>query len=454
MQQLAAQPQPHLVAAAQQQHHPHHPHHHHQGEGHPHDTEERHHHPSPAASSQASGAASDKPPSPAFGYPDRFQMYVYEREQRWGEVRRYSEMIRRYSQEAAREDITKDKYIEMYNLAVSLLRAVDSLDPDKRGKEQMFYAVQPTSTQPMSGVINFGPTNDGVDNSRNKGFEQHYRIGGFEPQQGLFNLSGTAKFSSDASTLPLFYTSAGQKNMSGEVFFDDATDGDGSSKPVRRRRKRTVYSTRRNLRCHMCGTTETPEWRRGPDGDHTLCNACGLHYAKSIKKDKKPKEKRHSIEMLLNVEQQQQQPQGAPPPQQQQPPPQAPQDAQEGHNHEAHEAHEAHAPHPQHDPHHQGQHAPHPPLPHDPHTHDHDPPHDAHHHEVPPEVHHAQADPVQHHSPPPPPQEPQHTHSPHELPHDHHASTLAPEEADHAQHAPSGEDTVGVVKVECGLDGA
>ncbi|SAM00559.1 hypothetical protein [Absidia glauca] len=29
--------------------------------------------------------------------------------------------------------------------------------------------------------------------------------------------------------------------------------------------------------CHSCHTFETPEWRRGPDGARTLCNACGLH---------------------------------------------------------------------------------------------------------------------------------------------------------------------------------
>jgi hypothetical protein len=29
-------------------------------------------------------------------------------------------------------------------------------------------------------------------------------------------------------------------------------------------------------RCHSCNRAETPEWRRGPDGARTLCNACGL----------------------------------------------------------------------------------------------------------------------------------------------------------------------------------
>lgn len=29
-------------------------------------------------------------------------------------------------------------------------------------------------------------------------------------------------------------------------------------------------------RCQSCNRAETPEWRPGPDGARTLCNACGL----------------------------------------------------------------------------------------------------------------------------------------------------------------------------------
>lgn len=36
--------------------------------------------------------------------------------------------------------------------------------------------------------------------------------------------------------------------------------------------------------CQSCGSSDTPEWRRGPDGARTLCNACGLHFAKLIRR--------------------------------------------------------------------------------------------------------------------------------------------------------------------------
>ncbi|KAL0089410.1 GATA-type zinc finger transcription factor [Phycomyces blakesleeanus] len=48
----------------------------------------------------------------------------------------------------------------------------------------------------------------------------------------------------------------------------------------RKRGKRATFQGR----CHSCNISETPEWRRGPDGARTLCNACGLHYAKITRK--------------------------------------------------------------------------------------------------------------------------------------------------------------------------
>jgi hypothetical protein len=49
----------------------------------------------------------------------------------------------------------------------------------------------------------------------------------------------------------------------------------GSDRKVQRRGRAAPPG-----RCLSCNRAETPEWRRGPDGARTLCNACGLHHAK------------------------------------------------------------------------------------------------------------------------------------------------------------------------------
>ncbi|KAG9205411.1 blue light receptor [Epicoccum nigrum] len=40
--------------------------------------------------------------------------------------------------------------------------------------------------------------------------------------------------------------------------------------------------------CTDCGTLDSPEWRKGPNGPKTLCNACGLRWAKKEKKKANP----------------------------------------------------------------------------------------------------------------------------------------------------------------------
>lgn len=34
--------------------------------------------------------------------------------------------------------------------------------------------------------------------------------------------------------------------------------------------------------CAQCQSTDSPEWRKGPNGPKELCNACGLRYAKTL----------------------------------------------------------------------------------------------------------------------------------------------------------------------------
>lgn len=61
----------------------------------------------------------------------------------------------------------------------------------------------------------------------------------------------------------------------------DIQRGFAGSDPKKRRGRAAP-----SRRCYSCNCTETTEWRRGPDGAHTLCNACGLHYSKMTRREK------------------------------------------------------------------------------------------------------------------------------------------------------------------------
>jgi hypothetical protein len=57
--------------------------------------------------------------------------------------------------------------------------------------------------------------------------------------------------------------------------------------------------------CLHCSAKTTPEWRSGPSGKRTLCNACGLNYRHKLKKQKHEKEcgiDRADLKYIINKE--------------------------------------------------------------------------------------------------------------------------------------------------------
>eukprot|EP01133_Synstelium_polycarpum_P005671 gene5671-6548_t len=87
----------------------------------------------------------------------------------------------------------------------------------------------------------------------------------------------------------------------------NSSSNDADSAIKRKRRPRAPAPFLDSLFCHSCGETQTSQWRRGPDGCKSLCNACGIRFANIVNKEKAliVKEKTISINMLLNDSQSQ-----------------------------------------------------------------------------------------------------------------------------------------------------
>ncbi|KAF8636495.1 hypothetical protein AX17_003310 [Amanita inopinata Kibby_2008] len=64
---------------------------------------------------------------------------------------------------------------------------------------------------------------------------------------------------------------------------EDAEDG------LRKKKLKKSHLTEQYV-CITCGRTDSPEWRKGPLGPKTLCNACGLRWAKQMRKYDDPVE--------------------------------------------------------------------------------------------------------------------------------------------------------------------
>ncbi|CEP09229.1 hypothetical protein [Parasitella parasitica] len=62
-----------------------------------------------------------------------------------------------------------------------------------------------------------------------------------------------------------FISASSEKKRRNEIFGSDAAI--------------SAWTERRKT-CTRCHTSNSPEWRRGPDGHKTLCNACGLRYSR------------------------------------------------------------------------------------------------------------------------------------------------------------------------------
>lgn len=74
------------------------------------------------------------------------------------------------------------------------------------------------------------------------------------------------------------------------------------SRTARRKRKPMTSPQPSHIsrRCNNCGVTKTPQWREGPDGPKTLCNACGVKYSRE-RQDKSKSRKSRKLKAKTGI---------------------------------------------------------------------------------------------------------------------------------------------------------
>ncbi|KAK7395565.1 hypothetical protein VNO78_16127 [Psophocarpus tetragonolobus] len=77
-----------------------------------------------------------------------------------------------------------------------------------------------------------------------------------------------------------------QMNPASTDFLFSNTSDDENPDWSNQNKKISLHNWRRQVefevrRCSHCEATETPQWRAGPAGHNTLCNACGIRFKKS-----------------------------------------------------------------------------------------------------------------------------------------------------------------------------
>ncbi|KAG0277058.1 hypothetical protein BGZ96_003029 [Linnemannia gamsii] len=128
----------------------------------------------------------------------------------------------------------------------------------------------------------------GVSSTAASRFESLKGLSGVVSHIGISG--GNSDSAMDSSMSKSFTSNASSvtSNLADGVSPYRSTDGatrnsKNSDVPHQKYRKRAKRSQAPG-RCQSCHSSDTPEWRRGPDGARTLCNACGLHYAKLLRR--------------------------------------------------------------------------------------------------------------------------------------------------------------------------
>lgn len=89
------------------------------------------------------------------------------------------------------------------------------------------------------------------------------------------NLSSPSAYSLYCSSIPLHPSSSSSPRSTSQ------SEGTHTNSIYKRKLR-----SKEDRTCKSCGRSQTPQWRRGPDGRKSLCNACGLHFHRILQREK------------------------------------------------------------------------------------------------------------------------------------------------------------------------
>jgi len=203
------------------------------------------------------------------------------------------------------EDTTQDDLLDAFNQCLQLYKTIENCTMHKRPKDQnsvgRIHTMDLHSFPDLKNHNNYAQSvpqlKDDVPGLRRKRQRSLSQSNEIIERQTRPKLTSNKNLSSGSNSPvnPLTDNSNAVPCTS---------DKEKDSVMKRKRRSRAPAPFCDNLFCHSCGETQTSEWRRGPDGFKSLCNACGLHYAAIVKKEKlvPSSAKKITLDMLLNTD--------------------------------------------------------------------------------------------------------------------------------------------------------
>lgn len=78
---------------------------------------------------------------------------------------------------------------------------------------------------------------------------------------------------------PVWHTASPPSSTSSTTSFAPPDSPPPENAPAKKKKKSSAGGgAAQPRRCSHCGVTKTPQWRAGPLGSKTLCNACGVRF--------------------------------------------------------------------------------------------------------------------------------------------------------------------------------